>query len=316
VWIAVSHTQRMGTAYASATWPVTEGRVLDSGVERLNRSRGRDDWRPAIRYSYRVDGEGFVGSTWRVLPNYVSTEARAQQIVASYAPGAAIKVHYNPRNPTEATLVPGVVGQVDLFLAGAFFLGSAFLGVTLMAVLTMPSLGKSRLDATPRTYVQFRARLLRCQHAPPRAVQASDLLGPLVDPLWFGTTILALSVTGWLFVAPLLGTVAAVPLATLALSVLAGLSAWELARLWRHSFALKHGVLAEAMLTEVYRTGNREWTELYLDVQGPERMFKAVRRTSEPWHTALQGGAQLTVLIHPQRDRVLELLPPNLDAAP
>jgi hypothetical protein len=73
-------------------------------------------------------GRVLIGSTVVGMgPSETSSEARAQAILVRYPPGKALQVAYNPQDPTESVLEPGV-HPVNFVRAGmgAFFLLMAF----------------------------------------------------------------------------------------------------------------------------------------------------------------------------------------------
>jgi len=100
----------------SATWPTTEGKIVDSKVVVHEETRTDDDgdeststvYRPNIRFSYSVNGLAYTADTWKGRMR-VSTGAPkySEGVVARYPVGRAVTVHYDPTQPDFAVLEPG-----------------------------------------------------------------------------------------------------------------------------------------------------------------------------------------------------------------
>lgn len=88
-------------ASAMQTWPTTLGGIVES--ELRSRKRGsRRIYYPHIVYQYSIMGQGYTGR--RITPGVENGLSRARELVAKYPPGAAVKVYYDPQNPSDAAL--------------------------------------------------------------------------------------------------------------------------------------------------------------------------------------------------------------------
>lgn len=95
---------------ASQSWPVTNGKVVESKVKK---ERGVEDEDGDANYFYtvNVDYEYEVGGllyknkklSFGSHPSY-NKQARAQEHLAQYPLGATVNVYYDPTNPQEAVL--------------------------------------------------------------------------------------------------------------------------------------------------------------------------------------------------------------------
>ena len=99
---------------ASRNYPAVSGEITHSELTREHRSKG-GTYGVDIRYNYVVDGRAFDGTRYRYNAGASSDSAWAREAVASHPVGASTQVFYNPRNPEEALLSPGL-GGADLFL--------------------------------------------------------------------------------------------------------------------------------------------------------------------------------------------------------
>jgi hypothetical protein len=123
---------------ASNDWPTTRGEVLTSEVqsrlETSDSSSGSGSRRrrktttttvywAEMKYSYVVEGVSFEGA--RVdygMESRSSKRTRADEIVALYPVGEEVLVYYDPSDPSEAVLEPGVGADAFLFpLIGVLF---------------------------------------------------------------------------------------------------------------------------------------------------------------------------------------------------
>ncbi|WP_224248583.1 DUF3592 domain-containing protein [Hyalangium gracile] len=96
-------------------WPTAPGTVVSA--EELQHSRqmpeeagggSRIHYEARIHYEYSV-GRVHIGSTVvRLGPTETSNEAGVQSTLARYLPGQQVRVYYNPGDPTESVLEPGL----------------------------------------------------------------------------------------------------------------------------------------------------------------------------------------------------------------
>lgn len=85
-------------------WPSADGTVISGEVAIVHSTKGAS--KPIIRYSYSVDGKEYESD------RYSSTVARgssfwAKEVVDQHPAGSAIKVYYNPENPSKSVLDRG-----------------------------------------------------------------------------------------------------------------------------------------------------------------------------------------------------------------
>lgn len=94
-------------------WSFTQGKVLES---RLNIISG-DSFEPYVKYSYAVQGEGYIND--KIMPvNYLTEdENTAKKAIAPYWIGAAVSVYYDPSDPSRSVLEPKNSFWIHLFWA-------------------------------------------------------------------------------------------------------------------------------------------------------------------------------------------------------
>lgn len=98
---------------ASAGWPSVAGVVLESAIDarpvRGGGDRdGAEEYLARVRYQYQAAGQTHVSANRRFPdPGYGRNPQEAEDIVARYPAGAAVRVWYNPANPAEACLETG-----------------------------------------------------------------------------------------------------------------------------------------------------------------------------------------------------------------
>lgn len=128
-WLTYS---AIGTIKAIQTlgWPHTSGIVISNEVKKIPSSKGPSKYSPVIEYSFKLDSVEYTSN------RYSSTGARgdsewANDVVKEYWVNSAIKVFYNPRNPKESVIDPGL--QSDNYWMT--ILSSFFFGVVLFAFI-------------------------------------------------------------------------------------------------------------------------------------------------------------------------------------
>jgi hypothetical protein len=100
LWLAGGYYLYHGTS--SAMWPSVQGRILYSHA-RMARNPEALMW-----YEYTVDGRRYLGSNYRNGGNVSVLGSTAQAVAKRYPVGRNVAVFYNPRDPQDALLEPGV----------------------------------------------------------------------------------------------------------------------------------------------------------------------------------------------------------------
>jgi Protein of unknown function (DUF3592) len=109
------------TARQSRQWPATSGEVLSSKVVGSIKQR-----KPEVRYVYTVNGHRHTGNRIMIGPgprNGGLGIPSAREYIRRYPKGRGVTVYFNPENPAESVLEPGMNRVVMLLLlVGMFFL--------------------------------------------------------------------------------------------------------------------------------------------------------------------------------------------------
>lgn len=115
---------RMGLA--SRTWPTAPAEIIRSTVLRSHLSK-KPAFQADIAYRYMVDDREYVSHNLRAGGGRDGTTRRkAEQFAALYPVGKPVEAHFNPLDPAEAVLVPGVDWMAGLVVVlGLGFLGGA-----------------------------------------------------------------------------------------------------------------------------------------------------------------------------------------------
>jgi hypothetical protein len=95
-------------------YATTTGVVTHSEVERHAGGKNTT-YSPNIKYTYTVAGKAYSGDRYR-FGTGSSNDSSARRIVDEHPVGKQVPVYYNPDDPAEALLQPGLDGS-DLFLA-------------------------------------------------------------------------------------------------------------------------------------------------------------------------------------------------------
>lgn len=94
--------------FGAASYPTAKGFVTASEVTRHSGSKGGTTYGVALQYTYAVDGKPYTCDRYAYGDFSSSDHGRAQRIVDSHPVGKEVEVHYNPADPTDATLSAGV----------------------------------------------------------------------------------------------------------------------------------------------------------------------------------------------------------------
>jgi hypothetical protein len=119
--------------YRALGYGTTTGVITRSAVEVHQESHNKDWISANIRYDYSVSGAACSGDRYRYGGGF-ATEGIECRIVRENPVGKHVTVYYNPANPADSLLHPGVEG-FDLFLALCLLPFSLFpLGIFVAAV--------------------------------------------------------------------------------------------------------------------------------------------------------------------------------------
>ncbi|WP_163997885.1 DUF3592 domain-containing protein [Pyxidicoccus caerfyrddinensis] len=108
-------------AHQSASWPTTEATITSSSVETIRSRRAGVRFHPEVRYQYTVAGTPYSASTISFAGGDAGSLTDAQRVTHHYASGSHVPVHYEPADPSVATIEVGNAGIASyvLALAGA-----------------------------------------------------------------------------------------------------------------------------------------------------------------------------------------------------
>jgi hypothetical protein len=82
-------------------------RIVSSGLDTGTSNVGRW-WAPDVRFEYQLDGQQYQSSSIRyMMPVYYHQED-AHLVQAVYPKDAEVRAAYNPANPSQSVLEPGV----------------------------------------------------------------------------------------------------------------------------------------------------------------------------------------------------------------
>jgi hypothetical protein len=99
------------------TWPSAEGVILQSSAEHGSSARTSSEYYLNVQYRYSVGDQSYTGDN--VTPGVSATlsEAEANDLISGrYAAGRPVPVYYDPQNPANAVLQPGIAGDAWLMI--------------------------------------------------------------------------------------------------------------------------------------------------------------------------------------------------------
>jgi hypothetical protein len=94
--------------HASAQWPTTAGVVTSSELIKTRGSKGRTNTKARVIYTYTVDGKQYSNDEFQIAEAFRGIGSPPRRTVAMYPVGATPGVWYNPRDPSESLLEPGL----------------------------------------------------------------------------------------------------------------------------------------------------------------------------------------------------------------
>jgi hypothetical protein len=131
---------QLETAKASENWPMTKGEISSSEIDKT-RKDNRDRYSADITYRYTVDGTNYTGRRLSFGEMISDNYEDAAAIVEKFPKGKDVEVYYDPQNPRDCVLEPGMKGKgiyviqgagVLFFLAGIYMIIGRFLKVLIL----------------------------------------------------------------------------------------------------------------------------------------------------------------------------------------
>ena len=105
--VATNVTSGVTHSLASQRWPRVSARVVESSVYEDGRDVARR-WEPDVVYQYTIGNQTFTSRRIRFLMSPIYQEEQASKISALYRQGRVVQVAYDPSNPSESVLQPGL----------------------------------------------------------------------------------------------------------------------------------------------------------------------------------------------------------------
>ncbi|HTR40764.1 MAG TPA: DUF3592 domain-containing protein [Pseudomonadales bacterium] len=95
--------------FESGSFPSVTGTVTHSAVEQRTGSKGRIYYVAVVDYEYSVNGQALYGNKLRFGMGQQAEDPEG--IVAAHPVNYPVRVFYNPKNPVESLLYPGITGS-------------------------------------------------------------------------------------------------------------------------------------------------------------------------------------------------------------
>jgi hypothetical protein len=109
-------------ARANANWPAVPGLITHAGVVEIGEFKPK--YKTEVAYDYSVAGTAYTGNRIRTSDGEWDDRDGAIQALGSLATGARVMVHYDPADPSQSLLQPGVGFQeVAILIAPLIMLG-------------------------------------------------------------------------------------------------------------------------------------------------------------------------------------------------
>jgi len=117
-------------ALSSRAWPSVRARIDEAHVFRgcIGMPRFSTSYHPRLRYSYSVAGQVYQGDRISAGTAYMcGSQAEVQHFVArNYPVGRTVTAFYDPNDPSNSLLKPGVFDPVSIIMAGVLVVGAGY----------------------------------------------------------------------------------------------------------------------------------------------------------------------------------------------
>ena len=122
--------------WQSRAWPVVSGKTVRSEVKEVASTVGGPGTahRPDVEYSYWVDDKEYRGTRIFFGSPERFSDAHAHRIIQDYPEAREVSVAYDPTDPSNAVLEPGLVWEGASFTISITVGGALLFAVGLVAV--------------------------------------------------------------------------------------------------------------------------------------------------------------------------------------
>jgi len=105
IWLigAFRYAKPFTLALKSKAWPLTTAKVLTSSFDRNGMM-----YVPKIIYRYKISGQDFTDDTYTYMGDYATSKSAIQKTIKRFPEGSDISVHFDPSDPQQSVIVPGV----------------------------------------------------------------------------------------------------------------------------------------------------------------------------------------------------------------
>ena len=126
-WLCIKGIKKCLSASRSKNWTQVQCLVLSSIIEESKNSDGDPMFEAKVSYQYHHNGSRYIGN--KIYFGYGSSSEKndSLEIINLLPEGKTISVYFNPENPNEAVLIPGIQRFTLINVWGGF--GFAFLGI-------------------------------------------------------------------------------------------------------------------------------------------------------------------------------------------
>jgi len=112
-------------AEESKSWPTVEGEITTAEVlDKRKPGERHSTYKARIEYQYSVEGVAHSGDRVSFAGDVSSSNrGAASELTARYREGSKVAIYYDPEDPSDSVLEPGMTAMVYLFPAiGGLFL--------------------------------------------------------------------------------------------------------------------------------------------------------------------------------------------------
>ena len=145
IYIAFLMLDEIKDGTASSNWPEAPGTIVSSSytseTSTGRRGRTRIIYKPALRYTFQVEGKEYACDRLQFSPITSEDPQEIQSLVNQLPRDSAVKVRYKPSDPSVAVLIPGIGTDRYVFFGALIAVG---IGAFVYAIINLLRLQRSR----------------------------------------------------------------------------------------------------------------------------------------------------------------------------
>jgi hypothetical protein len=163
----------------SLSFEKTDARIISSEVIMGTDSDGNIDYFPSVSYEYMAGGKQYTSTSISMFEEGDRTKQWAESVAGRYPVGKEVTAYYDPVNPQEAVLQPGIDAGIVTFMYAVSLIVIAA-GILVFFLVPSPWQKQKKINERVRTMLPLTTRpsvCMQCKKENPPGINICRFCG-------------------------------------------------------------------------------------------------------------------------------------------